>query len=58
MTKTPQKVLKNNSPFTDSISRQLFFLLFHSYRDVTIAGEGLQILTYARPSWPLSSEGS
>ena len=24
----------------------------------TIAGEGLQILTYTRHSWPLSSEGS
>ena len=31
---------------------------FHSYGDVTITGEGLQILTYARHSWPLSSEGS
>ena len=28
--------------------------IFHSQRDVIIAGEGLQILT----SWPLSSEGS
>ena len=26
--------------------------------DVTIIGEGLQILTYARQLWPLSSEGS
>ena len=24
----------------------------------TIAGEGLQIMTYAQHSWPLSSEGS
>ena len=32
--------------------------IFHSYDDVTITGEGLQILTYARHSWPLSSEGS
>ena len=32
--------------------------IFHSYGDVTIAGEGLQILTYARHSWPLSSEDS
>ena len=31
--------------------------IFHSYGDVTIAGEGLQILTYAWRSWPLSSEG-
>ena len=30
---------------------------FYSYGDV-IAGEGLQTLTYARHSWPLSSEGS
>ena len=26
----------------------LEFLIFHSYGDVTITGEGLQILTYAR----------
>ena len=32
--------------------------IFHSYGDISIAGEGLQILTYARHSWPLSSEGS
>ena len=32
--------------------------IFHSYGDVIIAGEGLQLLTYARDSWPLSSEGS
>ena len=32
--------------------------IFHSYGDVTITGEGLQILTYARQSWPLSSESS
>ena len=31
--------------------------IFHSYGDVTIAGEGLN-MTYARHSWPLSSEGS
>ena len=31
--------------------------IFHSYEEVTIAGEGLQILTYPRHSWPLSSEG-
>ena len=29
----------------------------HSYGDVTITGEGLQILTYARQSRPLSSKG-
>ena len=31
--------------------------IFHSYGDVTIAGEGLQILNYARHLWLLSSEG-
>ena len=31
---------------------------FHLYGDVTIAGERLQIFTYARHLWPLSSEGS
>ena len=31
---------------------------FHSFGDVTIACEGLQILTYARRFWLLSSEGS
>ena len=32
--------------------------IFHSFGDVIIAGEGLQILNYARHSRPLSSEGS
>ena len=32
--------------------------IFHLYGDVTFASEGLQILTFARHSWPLSSEGS
>ena len=32
--------------------------IFHSYGDVTIAGEGLQIFSYARHSWPMSSEGT
>ena len=32
--------------------------IFHSYGDVTITGSGLQILTYARHSRALSSEGS
>ena len=32
--------------------------IFHSYGDVTIAGEGLQILTCARQSWPLRSVSS
>ena len=31
---------------------------FHSYGDVTITGEGLQILTYVRHSLSLSGEGS
>ena len=33
-------------------------IIFHLYGDVTITDEGLQILTYARYSWPLSNEGS
>ena len=33
-------------------------IIFHSFGDVTIAGKGLQILTYAGHLWPLSSEGS
>ena len=32
--------------------------IFHSFGDITIAGEGLQILTYARHLWPLNNEGS
>ena len=32
--------------------------IFHWYGDATNSGEGLQILTYAQHSWPLSSEGS
>ena len=32
--------------------------IFHSYGDVVITGEGLQIFTFARHSWPLSSEVS
>ena len=33
-------------------------IIFHSFGDLTIAGEGLLILTFARHVWPLSSEGS
>ena len=33
-------------------------VIFHLYGDVTFTGEGLQILTDARHSWQLSSEGS
>ena len=32
--------------------------IFHSYGNVTITIEGLQIVTYAWHSWPLNSEGS
>ena len=32
--------------------------IFHSYGDVNITGEWLQILTHARYLWPFSSEGS
>ena len=31
---------------------------FHSYEDVTITVEGVQILTYTWNSWSLSREGS
>ena len=30
----------------------------HAYGDVTFIGEGLQNLSYARHSWPMSNEGS
>ena len=32
--------------------------MFHSYGYITTTSEGLQILTFVRHSWPLSSEGS
>ena len=32
--------------------------IFHSFGDVTIAGEGLQIFTFAGDLWPLSIGGS
>ena len=32
--------------------------IIHSHGEVTTTGEGLQILTYARHSWALNSEGS
>ena len=32
--------------------------IFHSYGDITMTGDGLQILTYARHLWTLNSEGS
>ena len=32
--------------------------IFHSFGDVTIIGEGLQIWTFTRHSWPLSSASS
>ena len=35
-----------------------YLRIYHSYEDFTITRERLQILTYARHSWPLSSEGS
>ena len=34
------------------------FGVYRPTRDVTITGEGLHILTYARHSWPLGSEAS
>ena len=38
----------------------VFYILLknsHSYGNVTITGEGQQILTYTRHKWPLSSKG-
>ena len=48
-------------PITDDMSLRGFSShsgICHSYRDVTITGDGLKILTNARHSWPLSIEGS
>ena len=33
-------------------------IIFHSYGDVTMTFEGLQIFTYTRHLWPLGSDGS
>ena len=33
-------------------------VLLEKIGDVTITSDGLQLLTYARQSWPLSSDGS
>ena len=35
-----------------------FVQLKNVYGNFTMTSQGLQMLTYARPSWPLSSEGS
>ena len=42
--------------FVWTLSSHLRF--FHSFGNVTTAGEGLPILTYTRHSWPSSCEGS
>ena len=47
----------------DSINYELSLMtghsrIFHSYGRIITTGEGLQILTDARHSWPLSNEGS
>ena len=41
-----------------SSNLRIFHTYGDTYGDVTITGEGLQILTYARHLWPLSREGS
>ena len=38
-------------------SQSSHWRIFHTYWEVTIAGEGLQIFTFAQHSWLLSSEG-
>ena len=62
--------IRRKTPINQSINQSLFLLclfvwslssyskILHSYGDVIIAGKGLQILTYARHSRSLSSEGS
>ena len=47
------QVTKNKYLFVWGLSSHL--RIFHSYRDVTITGEGLQILTYAQHPWPLNT---
>ena len=44
--------------YTFICSRIFVQLQNFSYGEVTMNGEGLQILPFARHSWPLSSEGS
>ena len=55
-TKNVQAIKKLTCSFLWGFSSHSRF--FHLYGDVTITGEGLQILTDARHSWPLSSKGS
>ena len=59
-------LIKRKKIFLNSFVRNVLFVwgfsshsrIFHSYGDVTITGERLQILTFTRHSWPLSIEGS
>ena len=41
--------------FVWAISSQT--IIFNIYRDVTITGEGMQLLTYSQHSWHLSNNG-
>ena len=51
----PKKVWSYNCLFVWGFSSHS--RIFHWYRDATITGEGLQILTYTWHSWQLSNEG-
>ena len=55
-TKRLTEVLTNREDFLGFVLSHSS--IFHSYGDITIAGEGLNILNCARHSWPLSSECS
>ena len=48
----------NNNIFSYKLYTFTFTVIFHTYGDLTIIGEGLQILTFARHSGSLSSEDS
>ena len=60
--------MQNNGTMRDCVVLIFIFIgagggssrsrIFHSIGDVTIIGYGLQILTFARHSWPQISEGS
>ena len=53
-----EKWVKYTYMFSHIDGRLSHSKIFHSIGDVTIVGEGLQILTYARHLWQLSSKGS
>ena len=52
------RLMKSSSSFQVWWAFTSHWRKYHLFEDVTMIGEGLQILTYARHSWPLSSQGS